>query len=174
MQKSKKEVTMLGLFMNVTIVLYSTCIYFLEKDLPGSDFESIPSAFWWCITTMTTVSSSFFLFLFFFVLLLLLPWIDGWGQVGYGDMVPISTAGKVVASLTSISGVVVLGFPIAIIVENFDKVPSPPLRFASSDGGDWGQVYHGDGAEPAMDEDSSPSTPERLPSNPTAEPEPNV
>ena len=96
LKASYKEIVMLLLFMSVTIILYSTTIYFLEKDVPSSPFTSIPASFWWCVTTMTTV--------------------------GYGDMVPQTLAGKIIASLTSISGVVVLGFPIAIIVENFDKV----------------------------------------------------
>uniref|UniRef100_A0A914HI28 Potassium channel domain-containing protein n=1 Tax=Globodera rostochiensis TaxID=31243 RepID=A0A914HI28_GLORO len=51
------------------IMLFSTAIYFFERDEPNSKFYSIPSAWWWCVATMTTV--------------------------GYGDLVPVTTGGKV-------------------------------------------------------------------------------
>lgn len=55
-------------------------LYFDENG-QESQFQSIPHAFWWCAITMTTV--------------------------GYGDIVPITAAGKIVASLASLTGVLV-------------------------------------------------------------------
>lgn len=59
-------------------------------------FQSIPETFWWAVVTMTTV--------------------------GYGDVFPISTPGRMVATLTMLSGILVVAFPVTIIGTNFSEV----------------------------------------------------
>uniref|UniRef100_A0A914DWW3 Ion transport domain-containing protein n=1 Tax=Acrobeloides nanus TaxID=290746 RepID=A0A914DWW3_9BILA len=93
MRKSAAELSMLGMFLLTGIMLFSTAIYFFERDEPNSKFYSIPAACWWCIITMTTV--------------------------GYGDLVPVTTGGKVVASMASVCGIIVLAFPISMIIDKF-------------------------------------------------------
>lgn len=39
--------------------------------------------------------------------------------VGYGDLVPITAGGKVVAALASVCGIIVLAFPISMIIDKF-------------------------------------------------------
>ncbi|KAJ9453554.1 Potassium voltage-gated channel protein Shaker [Diplonema papillatum] len=58
-----------------------------------SPFQTLLHTFWWCIATLTTV--------------------------GYGDAVPQSSAGKVVAAFTMVSGVVILSLPASIIGSKF-------------------------------------------------------
>ncbi len=67
LKASKQEFHLLLLYLSISLLLYSTSIYYLEKEDPKSPFVSIPAAFWWCIVTMTTV--------------------------GYGDIIPV-TIGK--------------------------------------------------------------------------------
>ncbi|EYC04093.1 hypothetical protein Y032_0089g2210 [Ancylostoma ceylanicum] len=74
-------------------MLFSTAIYFFERDEPNSKFYSIPAACWWCVITMTTV--------------------------GYGDLVPVTAGGKVVAAMASVCGIIVLAFPISMIIDKF-------------------------------------------------------
>uniref|UniRef100_A0A914HI39 Uncharacterized protein n=1 Tax=Globodera rostochiensis TaxID=31243 RepID=A0A914HI39_GLORO len=93
MRKSAAELSMLGMFLLTGIMLFSTAIYFFERDEPNSKFYSIPSAWWWCVATMTTV--------------------------GYGDLVPVTTGGKVVAAIASVCGIIVLAFPISMIIDKF-------------------------------------------------------
>uniref|UniRef100_A0A8R1HYU9 BTB domain-containing protein n=1 Tax=Caenorhabditis japonica TaxID=281687 RepID=A0A8R1HYU9_CAEJA len=93
MKKSAAELSMLGMFLVTGIMLFSTAIYFFERDEPNSKFYSIPAACWWCVITMTTV--------------------------GYGDLVPITAGGKVVAALASVCGIIVLAFPISMIIDKF-------------------------------------------------------
>ncbi|KAL4002106.1 Ion transport family protein [Acanthocheilonema viteae] len=92
---SLPELSMLTLFLLTTVIFFSTLMYFAERDEPNTKFKSIPHAGWWCIVTMTTV--------------------------GYGDYYPETLFGKLIASCASISGVLVLAFPITMIVENFSR-----------------------------------------------------
>ncbi|KAK0417949.1 hypothetical protein QR680_013294 [Steinernema hermaphroditum] len=92
---SLPELSMLTLFLLTAIIFFATLIYFAERDEPDTTFRSIPDACWWAVVTMTTV--------------------------GYGDYCPTTVFGKMIASCASISGVLVLAFPITMIVENFSK-----------------------------------------------------
>lgn len=92
---SLPELSMLLLFLLTAIIFFSTLMYFAERDEPNTKFRSIAHAGWWCIVTMTTV--------------------------GYGDYYPETLFGKLIASCASISGVLVLAFPITMIVENFSR-----------------------------------------------------
>uniref|UniRef100_A0A914CIZ9 Uncharacterized protein n=1 Tax=Acrobeloides nanus TaxID=290746 RepID=A0A914CIZ9_9BILA len=96
LQRSQKQLQMMTIVLLTGVVFFSTMIYFLEKDEEGTPFTSIPAAYWWCIVTMTTV--------------------------GYGDAVPATTMGKIIASAAIMCGVLVLALPITIIVDNFIKV----------------------------------------------------
>jgi len=52
MRRSAAELSMLGMFLLTGIMLFSTAIYFFERDEPNSKFYSIPSAWWWCVATV--------------------------------------------------------------------------------------------------------------------------
>ncbi|XP_076308450.1 potassium voltage-gated channel subfamily B member 2-like [Tachypleus tridentatus] len=92
MKKSIQEFGLLILSLVISIVFFSSLAYFAEKDEPETLYTSIPSAFWWACVTMTTV--------------------------GFGDMVPVTLPGKVIGSVCCVAGVVVVGMPVPIIVNN--------------------------------------------------------
>uniref|UniRef100_A0AC34FQW0 BTB domain-containing protein n=1 Tax=Panagrolaimus sp. ES5 TaxID=591445 RepID=A0AC34FQW0_9BILA len=103
LRSSARQLGMMGMVLFTGVIFFSTLIYYVEKDELHTPFTSIPSAFWFVLVTMTTV----------------------------GDSVPVTTAGKLIASGAIVSGVLVLALPITIIVDNFMKVSGnhQPISF---------------------------------------------
>lgn len=77
----------------VLLVLASSGIYLLEQDIQPEVFGSIPSAMWWAMVTLTTV--------------------------GYGDVVPITVAGKLFGAAITIIGVGMVALPTGILASGF-------------------------------------------------------
>mmetsp|Transcript_59943 Transcript_59943/g.130011 ORF Transcript_59943/g.130011 Transcript_59943/m.130011 type:complete len:793 (+) Transcript_59943:71-2449(+) len=67
-----------------------------DDVMAESPFVSIPHSFWWAVVTATTV--------------------------GYGDQVPVSSAGYAVAVITILFSLVMLALPVGIIGGNFSQV----------------------------------------------------
>ncbi|XP_069477626.1 potassium voltage-gated channel subfamily V member 1 [Ambystoma mexicanum] len=88
-----EEVGLLLLFLSVGISIFSALEYAVEHHVPDTTFTSVPSAWWWATTSMTTV--------------------------GYGDVRPDTTIGKLVAFMCILSGILALALPIAIINDRF-------------------------------------------------------
>ncbi|KAK7475569.1 hypothetical protein BaRGS_00033202 [Batillaria attramentaria] len=90
LKASVKELLLLLMFLCVGMLLFASLIYYADDR---KLFTSIPMACWWAVITMTTV--------------------------GYGDMYPTTKWGYVVGSLTAICGVLVIGFTVPVLVNNF-------------------------------------------------------
>src|SRR4029079_14619788 len=84
--------SVLVIFLMV-LSLASVAVYFLERDVQPAIFGSVTAAMWWAIATLTTV--------------------------GYGDVVPITPLGRMVAALVMISGLGVFGLWTGILATGF-------------------------------------------------------
>ncbi len=99
LKASSYELVLLLLILLIPVVLFSSLVHAVEKNLRDdkvkepNKFISIPHTFWWCLITMTSV--------------------------GYGDMVPETWAGKMVGGICAICGVLIVALPISVIGSNF-------------------------------------------------------
>lgn len=75
------------------LVFASSVIYLLEKDAQPDAFGSIPEAMWWGLATLTTV--------------------------GYGDVTPVSVAGKVFGGFIMVLGIGMFALPAGILATAF-------------------------------------------------------
>ena len=86
----KSSIKKIAIFMLVVIaivIILGSIMYIVESDESG--FTSIPESIYWAIVTITTV--------------------------GYGDMTPITPAGKLIASLIMLIGYCIIAVPTGII-----------------------------------------------------------
>ena len=84
--------SVLVIFLMV-VFLASVAEYFLERDVQPGTFGSVPAALWWAVVTLTTT--------------------------GYGDVVPITPLGRMVAAMVMISGLGVFGLWTGILATGF-------------------------------------------------------
>ena len=89
------EFLTLGIFIGFVIFASSTAIYIFEGGVPGSLIGSFFDAVYWSLITISTV--------------------------GYGDITPTSTEGRVVTLVLIVSGIGVLSFSTSIIVSAFNE-----------------------------------------------------
>lgn len=75
------------------LIFGATALHFLEGGLQPEKFGSIPRAMWWSVVTLTTI--------------------------GYGDVYPITVAGKIVASVVAVAGVGLIAMPTGILAAAF-------------------------------------------------------
>ena len=84
--------SVLVIFLTV-LFLGSVGVYVFERDVQPATFGSVPAALWWAVVTLTTT--------------------------GYGDVVPITLPGRIVAALVMISGLGVFGLWTGILATAF-------------------------------------------------------
>lgn len=91
-QESGPLLSVLVIFLMV-LFLASVLVFFLERDVQPATFGSVPATMWWAVVTLTTV--------------------------GYGDVVPITALGRVVAAMVMICGLGVFGLWTGILATGF-------------------------------------------------------
>jgi voltage-gated potassium channel len=91
-QESGPLLSVLVIFLMV-LFLASVAVYFLERDVQPGTFGSVPAALWWAVATLTTT--------------------------GYGDVVPITPLGRLVAAFVMICGLGVFGLWTGILATGF-------------------------------------------------------
>jgi voltage-gated potassium channel len=84
--------SVLVIFLMV-LFMASVVVYFLERDAQPAAFGSVPATLWWAVATLTTT--------------------------GYGDVVPITPLGRLVAALVMICGLGVFGLWTGILATGF-------------------------------------------------------
>nr|XP_033811846.1 potassium voltage-gated channel subfamily V member 2-like [Geotrypetes seraphini] len=88
-----QQVCCLILFITISIFTFSSLMHSVEHDHPGTNFTSIPETWWWATVSISTV--------------------------GYGDSVPETLLGRIVAFLCISFGIILNGMPISILYNRF-------------------------------------------------------
>jgi voltage-gated potassium channel len=92
--KSKKEDLAVSFFaLLILLVLISSLLFLFEHDVQPENFPSIPSAMWWGVVTLTTV--------------------------GYGDVYPVTYAGKILGAFAAVLGIGMFALPAGIVASGF-------------------------------------------------------
>jgi voltage-gated potassium channel len=92
--KSRRYELLMSLAIaGMLLLTSSTLLYIVEGDAQPATFGSIPRAMWWSIATLTTV--------------------------GYGDVIPVTVVGRVLAGLTAITGIGLIAMPTGILAAAF-------------------------------------------------------
>jgi voltage-gated potassium channel len=82
-------------FALMYIYVLSLAVYAAERNAPGATILNYGDSVWWAIETITTV--------------------------GYGDMIPVTIAGRVYASMLMLGGVVIVGATTATVVSYLNE-----------------------------------------------------
>nr|XP_056700646.1 potassium voltage-gated channel subfamily V member 2-like [Euleptes europaea] len=88
-----QQVCCLLLFIAMGVFAFSALMHSVEHDVPGTDFTSIPNTWWWAAVSLSTV--------------------------GYGDTVPATVLGRMVAFACISFGIILNGMPISILYNKF-------------------------------------------------------
>ncbi|WP_316175014.1 MULTISPECIES: cyclic nucleotide-gated ion channel [unclassified Bradyrhizobium] len=90
--EARPLLSVLALFLLV-LFLGSVAEYMLEHEAQPATFGSVPQSLWWAVATLTTT--------------------------GYGDVVPVTPLGRVIAAMVMISGLGVFGLWTGILATGF-------------------------------------------------------
>jgi voltage-gated potassium channel len=98
----KEELLLCFSFIIFTLLISSSVMYYLEHSVQPERFKSIPATLWWGVITMTTT--------------------------GYGDMYPVTAAGKFFGGIVLIAGIALFALPTGIIASGFIEQIRRPKR----------------------------------------------
>ena len=93
---SRSEELFLSLIIGVVVMLITaTGLFLVEGSAQPATFGSIPRALWWSLETLTTV--------------------------GYGDVLPQTVLGKLLAGLSAVIGIGIIAIPTGIVAAAFSE-----------------------------------------------------
>ena len=93
LRSSRPKIVVFLLSIFIVVILVGTLMYIIEG--PENGFHNIAESIYWAIITLTTV--------------------------GYGDIVPITVLGKILASFIMILGYAIIAVPTGIVSAEFSK-----------------------------------------------------
>jgi voltage-gated potassium channel len=78
-----------------TALIAASLMHLAERGVQPDKLGTIPDAMWWAIVTL--------------------------GTIGYGDVVPVTPLGKIIASVTIFGGLIMIALPVGIIATAFSE-----------------------------------------------------
>jgi len=104
---AEKDAFISAIYLLALSILITACLmYYAEHALQPDKFGTIPDAMWWAIITITTV--------------------------GYGDVTPVSSWGKLIGAFTALSGVFTVALLTGIVASAFaTRVRTHEIEFTT-------------------------------------------
>lgn len=103
-----QRVQVYAAYLTVLVVIFGAVLVLgAERDYPGSSIHTYGEAVWWALVTITTV--------------------------GYGDFVPVSPTGRVIATVMLVNGVILISVLTAVIAARFVQDPDPDEKAVTLD-----------------------------------------
>jgi len=93
LRDKKEEIFISAMLVVLLLVISASLMYYVENKVQPEEFSSIPEAMWWAVVTLTTV--------------------------GYGEVVPATPFGRVLAGLVAVLGISLFAIPAGIIASGF-------------------------------------------------------
>ncbi|XP_057292578.1 potassium voltage-gated channel subfamily A member 3-like [Hydractinia symbiolongicarpus] len=90
------DLQLFAVFFLITMTLGGSLMYFIEKEVSGTMYTSIPASFWWGVQTISTV--------------------------GYGDIHPQTTVGKIICGCFMTTTIILTAIPVLSIVNKFEMM----------------------------------------------------
>lgn len=116
---SSRKIIVFFLFVVITVISLGTLMYMIEGQLPGTSFNNIPNSIYWAIVTMTTV--------------------------GYGDITPVTSAGRFLSAMVMLLGYTVIAVPTGIVsasmIQEHKRMNALKCPHCGKDGHEQGAVY---------------------------------
>jgi voltage-gated potassium channel len=93
LKEKKDELVISAVLILILLVLSASLMYFVEQPHQPEVFSSIPATMWWAVVTLSTV--------------------------GYGNVLPVTPFGKVLAGVVAVLGISLFALPAGIIASGF-------------------------------------------------------
>ncbi|MFI4854176.1 MAG: ion transporter [Phycisphaerales bacterium JB065] len=87
--KTRQDIAVVMVGLAMLLCIASSLMYYAEHDAQPEQFSSIPATMWWAVATLTTV--------------------------GYGDVYPVTTLGKLLSAVLAILGIGFVALPTGIL-----------------------------------------------------------
>jgi len=89
LREKKEQIYLSVMLIAFLLIIISTLMFYTENEAQPTVFSSIPASMWWGIETLTTV--------------------------GYGDMLPVTSLGKILGGMISVLGIGLFALPAGIL-----------------------------------------------------------
>jgi len=102
LKRTQAQIIVFLSFVILVGVVLGSLMYILEVDTPGSSITTMPTGIYWALVTLTTI--------------------------GYGDITPVTSSGRFLASIVMVLGYGVIAVPGILAVGAFKEIKNGQIK----------------------------------------------